>query len=203
MPKANWGVSARRIDSYDRNTLYQPYSGKLPPAGVYRFKMISLRYAAGTEDRNPQLRVRLSLVPRSGRGEKAYAGYTVTAMCPITDNALFRIVPFLDVIGVSGSDFVNSTVYKSNGEVVRIGKWRNPGDLELLAQLKTSDSEEYPREVGTFLPLSEDDNEDVEDEFDEDNDVDDSEAYAADEDDEDDPWEEPKPVSRKRKRTRR
>lgn len=183
MPRVNWGVSAKDVDSYDRESAYKPYDGPLPPNGVYQWKVKSLKHVAGTREKNPQLRIGLELIPRTGRkDEKRYAGYFVTEFPPITDKTAFRYVPFLDAIGVTGREFEGSTITDEEGNIKKIGKWRNTGETLILGQLKdnTGDyADKYPKQIGWMGELSDTYEEDEDDELDDDDD-----GYEDDEDDE-------------------
>lgn len=137
MPRVRWGISASDVDDFDRDSQYKPYDGPTPSNGVYQFQVKVLKYAAATSDRLPQLRVGLELIPRSGRkDERRYAGYFIMMFAPISKKTGFRYVPFLDAIGVSGDEFENRTITDNDGNVTKIGKWRNDGQEIILAEIK-------------------------------------------------------------------
>jgi hypothetical protein len=135
MPRARWGIRADDVDEFDRSSQFKPYAGPIPPNGVYYFLVKRLKYAAATRDKLPQLRPGLELVPREDSDEDQYDGYYITAFLPVSDKTAFRYVPFLDAIGVTGSEFERRTVIDSDGSITRIGKWRNTGDTLIVGQL--------------------------------------------------------------------
>jgi len=185
MPRVNWGVSAKDVDNYDRESQFTPYDGPLPSNGVYQWNVKSLKHISGTRDKHPQLRIGLELIPRKGRqDEKKYAGYFIMLFPPITDKTAFRYVPFLDALGVTGREFERATIIDEEGNIKTIGKWRNTGDVMILGQLRdnTGDqSDKYPKDIGWMGTLTdnyESDEEDDEEEYD-----DEDEEIGDDEDD--------------------
>lgn len=180
MPKADWGIDPAIIDDFDREGQFKPYTGPTPPDGVYRMKVKSLKYAAGTKQKHPQLRPGLELVPRN-RDERRYTGYFVMDFVPVSGKTEFRYVPFLDALGVSAKEFVNKTVYDDDGNVTKIGSWRNKGETEILVQLRTEEDQNgQPRKnvkwYGAYDPDADD--------YDEDEDDDDSDYDEDEEEDE-------------------
>lgn len=173
MPRVNWGVSAKDVDNYDRESQYKPYDGPLPPSGVYQWLVKSLKHVSGTREKNPQLRIGLELAPRKGRkDEQRYAGFFVMVFAPITDKTAFRYVPFLDAFGVTGREFERATITDEEGNIKKIGKWRNTGDVMILGQLRDNTGEQadkYPKDIGWVGELTdsyEDDEEDADEEED-------------------------------------
>lgn len=164
MPKVNWGVGAAEIDDFDRSSQYMPYTGPTPPDGMYLWQIKVLQSIAGTKDKFPQLRIGLAFVPREGRdGEDRYIDdndqpYWIMAFLPITDKTAWRYVPFLDSIGVSGAEFTRGTLTDEEGNVKKIGRWKNSGEELVLAQLKTgNDQHGNPqKQIGVFAPAPED-----------------------------------------------
>lgn len=166
MPKVNWGVRAADIDNFDRDSQYAPYDGPIPPNGVYQFKIKVLKSIAGTREKNPQLRVGLELVPRKSRkNERAMQGYFIMAFLPVTERTQFRYVPFLDAIGVSGREFERGTITDEEGNVKKIGRWRNNGDEIIKAEIKDdTDQNGNPRkDIGWMGALTDEDPADEDD----------------------------------------
>lgn len=188
MPRVDWGVSAKDVDNYDRESQYKPYDGPLPPNGVYQWQLKTFKHVAGTRERNPQLRVGLELIPRKGRkDERRYAGYFVMVFAPVTEKTAFRYVPILDAIGVTGREFERATITDEEGNIKKIGKWRNTGEEMILGQLRdnTGDqADKYPKDIGWVGALTDEEPED--DELDDDDDEfgdDDDDEEIDDEDD--------------------
>lgn len=196
MPKVRWGVSSGAVDDYDRDSQYKPYTGPTPPNAVYQWTVKVLKHAAGTRDKNPQLRIGLELKPRRGRDEDRYKGYFVFLFRAITDRNQFTWVPFLDAIGVSGDEFERGTITDEDGNIKKIGRWRNDGKAVILGQLVDDEDArgDFIKGVKWMGPLDstpDDDEYDDEDVYDDDVDI--------EEDDEPEP---PRRKSRPRASTR-
>lgn len=183
MPRVRWGVSAKDIDDFDRDSQYKPYDGPIPANGVYQFKVKVLKFVAGTREKHPQLRIGLELIPRNGRKEeRAYKGYFIMSFIPVTDKTAFRYVPFLDAIGVSGRDFETRTIANEEGDISKIGQWRNDGQEIICAEIKdtTDQNGNSRKEIGYIGPLNDDE---IDDAYTDDEDPEDDEYYDGDEDD--------------------
>lgn len=152
MPRARWGISANDVDDFDRESQFKLYKGPIPPNAVYLFKIKVLKFVSGTQEKYPQLRIGLELVPRAGHNEKQYAGYFIMAFRVITEKSNMFWVPFLDALGVSGTDFAERTITDEEGNIKKIGRWRNTGDELIYAQLRdgTNQDGEKRQEVGLF-----------------------------------------------------
>jgi hypothetical protein len=185
MPRANWGVSSRDMDSFDREAQYKPYAGPIPPNGVYQWTVKKLQHVAAIREKNPQLRIGLELKPRN-RDERKFAGYFIMEFAPVTDKTLFRYVPFLDAVGVSSRDFERNTITDEEGNISKIGRWRNTGSELILGELRDdTDQNGAPRKkigwMGSLEAELPDDEVDDDDEYD-----DDEEGSDEDYDDEED-----------------
>lgn len=168
MPRARWGIRAGDVDDFDRDSQYSPYTGPTPPNAVYEWLVKVLKYIPGTRDKHPQLRVGLELVPREdNRDERQYAGYFCMAFLPITEKTAFRYVPFLDAIGVSGREFIERTVTDEDGNIKKIGAWRNDGKEIILAQLADGvDQNGNTRKEITWFGAASDDEAEEDEEYD-------------------------------------
>lgn len=167
MPRANWGIDASDVDDFDRDSVYKPYTGPVPPDAVYLFLIKKLQFVAADRKKLPQLRVGLELVPREDADEERYDGYFIMDFLHISDKTKFRYVPFLDAIGVSGKEFTTRTVTKEGGEIVKIGAWRNTGEEYIYAQLTTGTDQDgnSKKEIRTYVAYEEEaeDDEDYDD----------------------------------------
>ena len=178
MPRVNWGVGKEVIDEYDRDSQFTPYRGKTPPNGVYKFKVKTLKSAAGTKTKNPRLTAGLELVPRDA-DEKPFKGYYIPKFMAIADTNGFQWIPFLDAIGVSSAEFLRGTVTDEDGNVRKIGNWKMDGTTEILAQLADgTDQNDNPRKEIKWVGAL-DDEEGFADEVEEDEEVydDDDEGF--------------------------
>lgn len=176
MPLVNWGVRARDIEGFDRDAQFKPYTGTLPVNGMYKFRIKQLKYIAGTDEKFPQLRASLELVPRNAQ-EKKYKGYFITAFMVVSDKTAFQYVPFLDAIGVSGAEFERKTLTDQEGNVRKIGAWRNSGEEMILAEIRSNtgeNAEKYPKQIGWMEAVTESDDEEDSEDYD---DEDDSEDF--------------------------
>ncbi|MGH7774445.1 MAG: hypothetical protein ACREQA_19655 [Candidatus Binatia bacterium] len=196
MPKGNWGSgkdtpSQKDIDGYDRSG--QRYMGPLPRNGAYRGTIKTLRQVK-EKGKFPSLRPGLELVPRD-KSEKRYKGYFVMDFLPIKKGTEFRYVPFLDAIGVSGTDFLKHTKIDEDGNVLKIGKWVMKNADDIIFSITDNDGEQadkYPKQINGYAPLTEDSTSDDEDEEADDwDDEEDSDEEDSDEDstsDDEDDW---------------
>jgi hypothetical protein len=166
---------------------------------VYVWTIKKLVFVAATEDTTAQLRIGLSLKPRN-KSENKYDGYYITSFLHISDKTAFRYIPFLDALGVSGRDFTSRTIIDENGNISKIGAWRNSGDFEIAGQLQDNDPDyasKNPKKVGWLgeAPESDSSEDDEEDDFD-----DEEDDFTEDEEDE---FEEEETTIRKPARNRR
>lgn len=185
MPKANWGIRASDVESFDREKQFKPYDGPIPVNGVYRWKVTRLMFVAGTDDKLPQLRIGLEIQPRS-KEEKRYAGYRLMLFPPVSDRTQFRYVPFLDAIGVSGREFESGTITDEEGNIKKIGRWKFAPDVTIKAELKDdTDQHGNPRKDIGWMGADTGETEDLDSEEEEFEDDEDGE-YA---DEDDDEWE--------------
>lgn len=189
MPKAQWGVSASQMREFDREKQFKPYTGPVPPNSVYQFKVAVLKHAPETNDKNPQLRIGLKLVPRN-KDEKRFKDYWIMDFAPVTPNTQFRYIPFLDAIGVSEADFERRTIMDNEGNITKIGSWRMDGEQLILAQIRDGEDEKKrPRkEIAWYGALEEaeeyeDEEEEGDEEFDDDDEYDDDDDYDFDDED--------------------
>lgn len=185
MPKVRWGIDASIIDEWDRSSQYKPYTGPTPPNAVYQWRIKVLKYAAATNEKHPQLRIGLELVPReSNRDEKRYRDFFVMEFRSIAPTNAFAYAPFLDAIGVSSAEFTQSTITDREGNVTKIGRWRNTGDTLIMGQLVDRDDQNgKSRKAIDWMGAVEEPDEYGDDEYDEeideeyDDDDDDGEAF--------------------------
>lgn len=208
MPTANWGITKRDFDSFDREKQFKPYTGPIPPSGaVFTWKIKVLKFFPATNEKTAQLRIGLELVPMRKEDNK-YKGYFVMTFRSVTPKTQFNYVPFCDAIGVTATDFIDRTNRNQEGDILRIGRWRNDGNQLVMAQLKDSEDQNgnLRKDIGWIGPVedtdeTEDDYEDdeLDEEIDEDDYIDDEDEEASDEYEEED--EEPAPPKRKRAAT--
>lgn len=182
MPNVNWGISTGDVENFDRDAQFTPYRGKIPPNAVYVWKLYRLQYAAGTETKHPQLRIGVELVPQD-KSEKAYKGYRIMSFRSVMEKTQFAYVPLLDALGVSANDFISKTRADSEGNIQRIGAWKNTGEQLICALLKDDKDQDGKarKDIGWIGALEDDAEDDELDPLD-----DDDEEYADDDDEYDD-----------------
>lgn len=188
MPKADWGVSSRTIDEWDRSNQYTPYDGPVPRDVVYAWHIKVFKYIAATGKKYPQLRVGLELFPRR-RADEPYAGYFMMLYLSIAPTNQFTYVPLLDALGITGSAFENSTQVDADGNITRIGKWRNDGEQYICGKVAPRKDSDDPADkelswIGPYKDAYDPDDEDTDDSSDE-YEYDDDES---DDDEEDEPF---------------
>lgn len=191
--RVRWGISASDITNFDRESQPKVYAGPLPPANqVYRFRLTIFRYVPAVEDKNPQLRVGLELVPHIAEHKK-YKGYFIQSFEPVTPQTNWRYVKYLDALGIGARAFVEGPhTIDDDGNLKRIGRWQMRNQY-LMVQLRTSDSEDYPRSVGAVQAYEEDTSPDPDDEY---------QSQGDEWDDDDTDAEEPEEEQRPRRRPR-
>lgn len=189
MPRVRWKIKPTAIDEFDRESQYTPYTGPTPPNGVYQFSIKQLKYCADTKEAPEQLRVGLELVPRKSRSdERAYKGYFIMAFLNVMEKTAFLYVPFCDAIGVSGKDFCERTIADEDGNVSKIGRWRQDGQTIIMAQIQDKTYQGVTRKNVTWMGPFEEDTSD-EDEFDDEDEYADDVIDDGDDDvDEDEPF---------------
>lgn len=157
--KVRWGggVTAQGIDSVDTSRRFTPYEGPIPPPGVYRWWMKILRITESS-NKNDQIMLGLQLTPRSDMPEqKRYKGYWQVYYIPVMDGTSFRVREFTDMIGVSGKDFISSTVEDDpkTRNIMKIGRWVNTGKLIIPAALGWGEYKGKERmEITQLIPAS-------------------------------------------------
>lgn len=198
MPRVRWGVTAEQMKKFDRSKQFAPYTGPIPPNGVYQWRVKVAKFIAGDRTQNPQLMLGLELVPRD-KDEKRFKGYFIGVYRTPTENNQFTYVPFLDAIGVSEDDFADRSKASEDGNIQAIGPWRNDGKTEIYGQLVDNSYENaagdtvVKKDIKWFGPVtgvaSPDEDDDDGDYYDDDDDgyddeeIDDDGGYGSDDDD--------------------
>ncbi len=204
MPRADWGISASDARNFDREAQYKPYTGPKPaPRTVFQWQLTVCKFFPKTRAKNAQLRLGLKVVPRNP-DEKRFKGFFVMTFRSVTPKTQFAYVPFLDAIGVSESDFVNRTQIDEEGNIRRIGNWRNDGKQLLMGEFVLSEDQNgAPRNdvgwIGELEDAPEDADLEDDDDLDDDEYIDDDDIEAGEEYD-DEEEEEPEPAPKRRTR---
>lgn len=176
MPKVKWGgdLTPDAINSAERREGGE-YNGKIPPKGIYRFK---LRFSKKDKSKegNPKL-VSLLVLDGSWKPEhKQYDGCPLWEHMPVTGKTAFRVRAYCDALNIPSEDFMGKMVVDDEGNVQKIGKLKIADqDLLVYVSVKPRNSEDYGPQLdfaGGYLPFKDDE--------------DDSDADSDDSDDDDD-----------------
>jgi hypothetical protein len=155
VPKVKWssGISAADIDGADDSRNFSPYDGPTPPPGVYGFVVKQMELSK-TSNGNPQIVLGLELTDRGRVEHKKFAGYYLRDFIVVLPQTAFRIKPLLKALRVSAEDFTDRLVRDEENNVITIGKVKPVGQTVVvnLAVNKGQKSDQYPRQVGTYLP---------------------------------------------------
>ena len=109
--KVKWGGDdlESALNDYEDDG-WEPYDGPRPANGMYTWEITEVRSGVSTNE-FPQLRVFLRLDPGSRRDHKQYDGFTMSTKIIVKHDGStdFRVMPFLNAIGVSVRDFLHNT----------------------------------------------------------------------------------------------
>lgn len=186
MPKVKWGgdLTADAINEAE-NRGGGEYEGKIPPRGVYRFKLRFSRKDKAKESGNPKLVTLLVLDGSWKKDHKEFDGCPVWDHMPVSGKTAFRVRAYCDALNVTAEDFMGKMVIDDEGNVQKIGKLTVADkDLLVYATVKPDKNPEYGERLQLvgYLPFRDEDDEDA--------DTDDADGDDTDDDDEsgDDPF---------------
>lgn len=180
MPKVKWGgdLDADAIESAESTR--SEYTGPIPPAGVYRFK---LRFSKKDESKegNPKL-VNLLVLDGSWKRDHAkFDGCPLWEHLPVGKKTAFRVRAYCDALNITAADFMGRMLVDDEGFVQKIGKLTIADEDRLvLCKVFPERSDEYGDRLGFgksggYLPFNEDDDDD-DDSGDADGDADDDDG---------------------------
>lgn len=162
MPKATWGsgdqaLTAADIDSVDTSQNFKPYTGSIPPSGLYRFVLRRLKQGESNNG-NPKLMIIAALDGTWRAEHQKYEGCPFFDHMPVLKSTAFRVRAFTDAIGVSSVDFEKRMLLDEEGRVTKIGKWEFTGEELVFINVRRDpgDAANGPRLVlnGTgYLPV--------------------------------------------------
>lgn len=181
MPKLKWGGPTASVDDINNveDKGYKPYMGSMPPAGVYRFRVISLKQGESGSG-NSKLVVFLKLDGSWKKEHKKFDGAPVFDHLPMT--VAGRVRSLVDGLGVTAQDLLNRSIVDDQGKIVRIGNKKIDDSLTVYVDCQIDSSGDNgpqlkPRFSG-YLAVDEDalgDKDDQDDEADDASDDDDDE----------------------------
>jgi len=140
MPKVKWeaaaaddALTASDVDSAESG--FTPYSGDLPPAGVYRFKLKRVKVETfGTG--NMGLKVLMELDGSWKDAHRKYDGAPVWANVVFTKGAAAFVKAFGSAIGVTSAALLSNVVTDEKDLVTKIGTKKITEDTVVYANIK-------------------------------------------------------------------
>lgn len=183
MPKATWGDFSHEDIDTARSSEFTPYAGPIPPSGLYRFVVKSMKQTTSSKD-NPMLLTIMELDGSWKPNHKKFDGCPLFDYMPVMKSTAFRVKAFCEAFGITSREFNTKIITDEEGKVTKLGSAGDPNGLEVYAnvalQAATDQYAEKIRLNGTgYLPVddAEEDDEDDAPEADEDgDDADDDEA---------------------------
>lgn len=134
MAKVSWGGADLEdaLNEWEPNE-FQTYAGDRPPRGVYQFKLQKLEAATSTNG-FPQLIAHWVLEP-SKPDHRKFKGYYMRDYIVVKEDGstAFRVRPLLDALGVTVKQFRQNTVDDNEGNIIKMGPVRIPGNLVMCA----------------------------------------------------------------------
>lgn len=136
MPKVKWtakegddAITAADIDGADVDG--GAYTGELPPAGVYRWKLKRSKFEKfGTGSSG--FSNRLTLDGSWKEAHAKYDGYTLWDRVVLSKAGAAFVKAFALALGVSAQDMIGNTVVDAEGYVTAIGKLKLEGKEPLM-----------------------------------------------------------------------
>jgi hypothetical protein len=120
MPKLAWGADVTPDDVDSAESSGQIYEGEIPPAGVYRFKIKTLKSGESRENKNPMATF-LMLLDDPRKAVKAYQGCPLFGQVVITKQTGWKIKEFCAALGISSTDFLKKAVTDEEGNILKFG----------------------------------------------------------------------------------
>lgn len=175
MPKVKWGgdLTVDDIEGAEVRQSRVGYQGKLPPAGVYRFKHQSSKRDIA-QSGNPKLRTIWKLDGSWKDEHEQFDGYPVFIHMAVSSQTAWRVKQFCNALGVSYNDFMTKMVEDEQQYVSKIGKLTLDDSVEVYLNLRRSkDQDGNPTlEIigGGYVDLDNVDEDDVDEDDDTDGD---------------------------------
>jgi hypothetical protein len=143
MGKIKWGGDIEQSDIDNAEVREGRYIGEIPPSGVYRFRLKSMKVGESNSG-NPKLQMFWVIDGSWQAGHKKYDGCPLFDHMPVTKSSAFRAKALCAAIGVSSADFTNKVIADADGYVTKIGKLAVNEDLTVFAAVKKDiSSEQY------------------------------------------------------------
>lgn len=143
MPKAKWSNSdLKPEDINEAEERAGSYAGPLPPKGVYRFKLRSMKQ--GESGAGNDKIVVFAVLDATWRPEhKKYNGAPLWDHMPLTKEQAWRSKALCAALGVTAADLLNKTVVDDDGYITKIGTKTIKEDMPLFISVRTKHDEGY------------------------------------------------------------
>lgn len=163
MPKTTWGsdLDEEAIESAESR---DSYTGPVPPKGVYRFRLRSLKKGKSKAG-NPMVRFFGVLDGTYKDGHKKFDGAPLWVDTAVMSSTAFRIKALVNGLGVTAKQFMTSTVTddaEPEANILKIGTKKITENMLVYVNIKPEDGEQGERigiVGGGFLPVPEGDDE--------------------------------------------
>lgn len=170
MPKVKWGGEdvATATDIDEAESGFTPYAGDIPASGVYRFRLARAKHITfGTG--NQGLKVLLTLDGSWKPEHRKFDGCPCWVNVVNTKSAASFVKAFCDALGITSKEFLTSMVIDDDEVVQTIGRTKI-ADQNLLVyanvkrgRYQADDPWRLEGQGTTFLPLRDEDAEEVAD----------------------------------------
>jgi hypothetical protein len=164
MPKATWGsdIDQEAIDSAETGRVY---TGEMPKAGPYRFKLKTLQKGTSKAD-NPKVKV-VAFLDGSWKPEhEVYDGCPLFIDVPVMKDTAWRVKALCEGLGVTSTEFLKQMTVDGDGNIQKIGSKVINEKTTIYVNVRTGHNQDgddrlEPRGPG-FLPApSESDGDDA------------------------------------------
>lgn len=164
MPKATWSnsdLSSKDIDEAESKA--GTYDGPLPPRGVYRFKVRTMKQDVSSNG-NDMIVVSANLDGTWKPEHKKFDGCPLWERITMAQSTAWKPKELCEALGVSPADLLNKTVVDSDSYITKIGSRVIEGkDVFLYASVRTEKSEGYDDKLKVNRLLAEPDKDGDED----------------------------------------
>jgi len=159
MPKIKWAGDLEQTDIDEAEVSQGRYAGPVPPSGVYRFRLQSMKVGE-SKSGNPKLMMIWKVDGSWQKGHKQYDGAPLFDHMPVTKSSAFRTKALCIALGVSSADFMGKMVADAEGYVTKIGKLAIDDSITAFISVKKGNDEQYGERLtdpGYLAPPEDDD----------------------------------------------
>jgi hypothetical protein len=133
MPKATWGsggeaLTAADIDGAEQREGFAPYSGPIPPAGLYRF-VLKFAKKGQSSTGNPKLQMLWELDGDWKPEHAKFEGAPLWDNMPVMKSTAWRVAAFCEAVGITSAEFLNKMVVDEDGKVTKLGSLGDPAGI--------------------------------------------------------------------------